>query len=333
MARRRETIEDAVWYWNASSDPFAKNVEPKWTKYSDIENEIIEDAYQRKEKEVLLDNYIIDFNDMLQINKSDKNKQRPVKRIAVDIEQQCFIPQKPPTTSSTFNEGGEICRLVWEWAQQENNGRHLLRQEDAPRILRQQLDEEAQKHSNVEIVVEALEKNTDVDLDTLYKKCMWVYTIESFLYRLVNKTLRTNDISKLKTLGPFAFLLNNALWKYRLNSNMALRLYRGIQLKPELVEMYKASIGQVRSWPAFTSTSKNLDVAQHFLQNTESSSIPILFCITVIPRPFVPSLCTDLSPFSEFRSEAEVLLPTAVSFLVDSVRIVGKGIHEIRITI
>jgi hypothetical protein len=207
-----------------------------------------------------------------------------------------------------------------------------LKKEDARRIVRQAiagikceaelLGEEKQANDGKRLV-RMLEEKTDHDLDTLYSCCIYMYTLETFLYHLTNKTLRSNDMSKIKTLGPFAFLLNNALWRYRSAGHFV--LYRGVQLEPEMIEMYKSSVDQVRSWPAFTSTSKNRDLAKHF-GNT-------LFQIKVIPRPFVPSLCTDITHFSEFQNEEEVLLPTAVSFMVNSVKLLSNGKHEVSLTI
>jgi hypothetical protein len=44
---------------------------------------------------------------------------------------------------------------------------------------------------------------------------VYIYTMETFLYTLINASLRNEDWSKIDTLGPFCFLLQCYLlhWK------------------------------------------------------------------------------------------------------------------------
>ncbi|CAF4683923.1 unnamed protein product, partial [Didymodactylos carnosus] len=55
----------AQWYWKSNSDPWSTNGDEEWTKYSDIESAIIEEAFNQKNKTKLaeLDNYSINLND------------------------------------------------------------------------------------------------------------------------------------------------------------------------------------------------------------------------------------------------------------------------------
>ncbi|CAF4316718.1 unnamed protein product, partial [Didymodactylos carnosus] len=75
----------AQWYWKSNSEPRSTNGKEEWTKYSDIESAIMEEALNRKNatKLVELDNYSINLNDSIQISKSDPNKQRPIKRVLI----------------------------------------------------------------------------------------------------------------------------------------------------------------------------------------------------------------------------------------------------------
>ncbi|CAF1608397.1 unnamed protein product, partial [Didymodactylos carnosus] len=38
----------AQWYWKSSYDPWTRSGKEEWTKYSDIESEIIEEAFNGK---------------------------------------------------------------------------------------------------------------------------------------------------------------------------------------------------------------------------------------------------------------------------------------------
>ncbi len=46
--------------------------------------------------------------------------------------------------------------------------------------------------------------------ETIITKFLELYTRECFLYRLINRTLRENNFSKVETLGPFCWFLQNA---------------------------------------------------------------------------------------------------------------------------
>lgn len=68
------------WYWNAASDPFAKSSIPDWKPYSAEDNNTIEERFKSKVNKAELKNHTIYFNEKMQVNKNDFNRQRPVKR-------------------------------------------------------------------------------------------------------------------------------------------------------------------------------------------------------------------------------------------------------------
>jgi len=71
-----------LWFFQSNPND---NEKEEWKRYSDFENEFIEEAYQRKDEEVQLNDYVINFKYNLQIKKDDQNKQRPVKRELIDV--------------------------------------------------------------------------------------------------------------------------------------------------------------------------------------------------------------------------------------------------------
>ena len=69
----KETRQRIVWMWKSNVDPW-NNVEPnEWKRYSDIENRMIELAYQQHQNQVELDDFLVDFTRQVQINKK-KNR-------------------------------------------------------------------------------------------------------------------------------------------------------------------------------------------------------------------------------------------------------------------
>ncbi|CAF1133842.1 unnamed protein product, partial [Didymodactylos carnosus] len=51
------------WYWKSNHNPWLRREKEEWTKYSDIESEIIEEAFNGTTQLIELDNYLIDLND------------------------------------------------------------------------------------------------------------------------------------------------------------------------------------------------------------------------------------------------------------------------------
>ena len=85
------------------------------------------------------------------------------------------------------------------------------------------------------------------------EKCIIsLYTQESFLYRLINSSLRENDQTKLNTLGAFSQLLFHCDCSSTISKfGYAGELYRGAQLDEETIESYKKAIGQYQNMGCF----------------------------------------------------------------------------------
>ena len=115
--------------------------------------------------------------------------------------------------------------------------------------------------------------------------------------------------SKVRTLGPFCLLLWDNPSNYQAAKEGTI-LYRGADLTSELISSFKVDCSKeekpIRSFPSFTSCSRNLDIAE-LLGN-------VLF-IMKIKHAFT----VDLQPFSQFPDEEEELLSPGVCFTVDRV--------------
>ena len=138
--------------------------------------------------------------------------------------------------------------------------------------------------------------------------CIRLYTMDSFLYRLVNTVLRENDLSKMKAIASYCYLLFRAFYDGSLTGYHYWGVvYRGIDLEKSYIDEYKTAVGQWKIWNQFSSTSANRSIAQHF-GNT-------LFIINIeLARGGL-----SLGSFSEFPSESEVLLPAGTKIKIDKV--------------
>ncbi|CAF1212676.1 unnamed protein product, partial [Rotaria sp. Silwood1] len=108
--------EQIQWMWKANENVFDLTQEAEWTMYTDVENQIIEQAYQKRMPEALLDQYHVNFEHLMQISNKDERQQRPVKRVAVDTSQQMLRKErflaKPLTPSKPFSDSDQLDFLL-----------------------------------------------------------------------------------------------------------------------------------------------------------------------------------------------------------------------------
>jgi hypothetical protein len=173
--------------------------------------------------------------------------------------------------------------------------------------------------------IHSIKKKT---IKTLQQCCARLYTKPCFLFKIVNKTLRDNDQSKLQTLGPFCYLLYNYIGTRR-NEYLSIRnqlkqifkptehfssiiVYRGEQLSLDQIEIYRQAVkkGYYYKWSSFVSTSKLREVAEMFGLN-------VLYIIH-IQRISYNDQYVDVSSIAYIEDEQEILLRPGVRFKIDS---------------
>ncbi|CAF3877008.1 unnamed protein product [Rotaria sp. Silwood1] len=98
----------------------------QWQKYTDAENEIIEDAYKEQRPQVKIDDgYVLDFKQQIQYEKDDQHRQHPIKRVQLErdrnnvhIREERFSSSVTLTSTSTA-ESRTISDQLTIW--QKNN--------------------------------------------------------------------------------------------------------------------------------------------------------------------------------------------------------------------
>lgn len=162
---------------------------------------------------------------------------------------------------------------------------------------------------------EMLRKVKYDDKKTIVSCCIHIYTAESFVYRILNETLRKYDMSKVDTFGPFCYFLN--CYPEALGRNYFVGIvYRCVKLDSDTIETYKQAIGQWKSWPAFTTTMKNKMTAEAFGN--------VLFVIELTPSTRYGK-AVDISQLSTFPAEDEVLLLPGSNFRINRMEYSQKG--------
>ncbi|CAF1118886.1 unnamed protein product, partial [Didymodactylos carnosus] len=153
------------------------------------------------------------------------------------------------------------------------------------------------------------------------------YARQSFVYKLINKALRTEDIEQLHIFRFFIADLCSSLAqeyeKMREREKGVLQVYRGVKLSNEEVEKLKANEGKLISMNGFLSTSRLPSVAQNFAsQSTKRrDAVVVLFEIEYDLSELNDHdiVCADIAKFSDYPEEQEVLFDLGATFKIQSV--------------
>ncbi|CAF1321851.1 unnamed protein product [Adineta ricciae] len=106
-------------------------------------------------------------------------------------------------------------------------------------------------------IVQEFEENYSSD------RSLWWYTKETFLYRLLNKALRVQNIDLLFLFRFFIRDIERELNQHRCLTSLL--LYRGQLMSNKELQVLKDSIGQLISMNSFLSTSINRSLATFYL--------------------------------------------------------------------
>ena len=147
-------------------------------------------------------------------------------------------------------------------------------------------------------------------------QALWWYTRNTFLYRMLNKALRTQDIDQLFLFRHVIQDIREQLKKDQCTSRVT--VYRGQYLKHDELELLMSLVGQMISMNSFVSTTFFKEVALSFIPETEKYE-RILFEIDADPqrkdiRPFA-----NITKYSSIAGEAEILFMPCSIFRIDSI--------------
>ncbi|CAM4820955.1 unnamed protein product [Rotaria magnacalcarata] len=151
-----------------------------------------------------------------------------------------------------------------------------------------------------------------------FDRAIWWYTRDSFLYRILNKALREQNIDLLFLLRFIISDMKQQLKKYQCSSR--LKLYRGQLMSMDELEMLNNSRGQLISINSFLSTSVKREVAYNFLMNSihADDTTRVLFEIVVDPKVGDIKSFANVKLLSYFPQEEEVLIMLGSIFKLGS---------------
>ena len=325
----KNALKCVEWMWQSNSNPWSKSETPTWSHYSDIENIIMEEAYLKKETTAVLDDYYIDFKKELQISNTDSYKQRPVKRMErkredKHLREERFVDLPVSTGRSFGGQYGWVSPFIIEFRRSLKLKPEQL-PSTQPDLVPMLVDKAAEgiieegkhirKKAEALKMASMLREKKHQGIEEVWKRCAYLYSMESFLYKTINTTMRLigdqehNDVwkSKVPTLGPFCLLL----WDDPLNKKAKTDkiVYRGANLNPEQIDKYKdmaKNQNKYGSFQAFTSCSRNREKAEEFGN--------ALFIMDLLV-----AFTADLAEVGEYPDEKEELVMPGVCFRVTKV--------------
>ena len=324
------------WYWKSAAADAGSLSSQEWTKFKDIDNEIIEDALNTKKRTVKIDGGCV--VNLTQKTLQVKCEQYPIKRFELERNRTtsqlreerfaCPVPLISTTTTTTEADSmfiGFVHTIPNAYYDRELRGKHktvaFVVGEAAKGILTEgtalEKAEEAKWLAEQLLVVKHLDQRVKITIAyqtptlpaPIGDTCINLYTRGSFWYTLLNRIMReqkTLTLEQLMTVGPFAYLLK--WYIYGEAPHEPLTVYRGLTLSEEERKEFLPEEGRHLTLKAFTSTSKNRAVAEMFSGNT-------LLVIEVQRNYFLGGHIAELSVFPD---EEEVLvLPGTALYLVN----------------
>ncbi|CAF3530295.1 unnamed protein product [Rotaria socialis] len=169
------------------------------------------------------------------------------------------------------------------------------------------------------------------EFDSTYhsSQAVWWYTKECFLYRLVNKALRQENINLLRIYRFFIVDLCNQLEEEHrkrivadsANNGRVIDLYRGQQLSRTEIDKLKSNTGSLISTNGFFSTTTKREVAISFANPRKTERLDIVQVLFEIQArsclEFV--IFADVKDLSAIKDENEYLFSIGAVFLIESV--------------
>jgi hypothetical protein len=275
------------WMWQSNPNPWSKTQPEVWSHYSDVENDIIEEAYSVKKSYTVLDGYRIDFKNHLQIAENNPNRQRPIKRVVrkkndTHLRVERFMHHPVALECPCGGQYGWVSTFIIEVRKSLKIQVEQLPSKDpsiVPMIVEKaavSIIEEGNllgRRLAAENITEKLEAPINNGIKLIWKCYTHLHSPERFIYKKVNEAMRLfsspeqEEIwrSKVRTLGPFCLLLWDNPFNNKLTKNI--KLYRGANLTEEQIKTYQdlsTKFKEYRMFQAFTSCSRNRQFAETF---------------------------------------------------------------------
>lgn len=147
------------------------------------------------------------------------------------------------------------------------------------------------------------------------------YTSDSFVFKLLNRAFRTENIELIYAFRYFIIDLCTQLEHQRLqlDKNERLLLYRGQHIPNEEFDKLRKNVGKLISPNGFLSTSRDRKISIIYAGKGSSRMTPVLFEIEVNSALSESVIFADVEHMSSFPHEREVLFSIGSTFKIESI--------------
>ena len=156
------------------------------------------------------------------------------------------------------------------------------------------------------------------------KNAIYWYTKQSFVYRLVNKALRTEDYEALLRLRLFIVDLCKSLdetYEHLRSTSTRITSYRGLKLHRSEIYKLKQNIGKEVATNGYYSTSTSREIAYSFAvkadRRQDIERVLLEIDVDLMERS---TALADVAHLSVFPHEKEILFDLGACFRIGSVR-------------
>jgi tetratricopeptide (TPR) repeat protein len=164
-------------------------------------------------------------------------------------------------------------------------------------------------------------------------EALYWYMKDSFIYRLFNKSLRSQNIDLLFLFRFFIHDIRQAIKQSKCTS--PIRVYRSQLMTKDEIDLFENSIGNLISINSFFSTSVYRELALLFLTQSSSSNDleKVLFEINADPLPTYTKPFGFIESNNYFRQTEEVLFTLGSIFRLISIQHQSDGIWIIQLSL
>ncbi|CAF2109024.1 unnamed protein product [Rotaria magnacalcarata] len=153
---------------------------------------------------------------------------------------------------------------------------------------------------------------------------LW-YTHDSFVYRIINRALRTQNIDIILKFYPFIADLHDqltALHKDFLDARppSVLKVYRGQKMHIDELKKITQNVGRLLSMNSFFSTGSDRELARHFAGEASQVNdrlVSILYEVYIDTKVHAAPF-SNLGKYSHFPGEEEFLFSIGAIFRIES---------------
>ncbi|CAF1023941.1 unnamed protein product [Rotaria magnacalcarata] len=302
LLRRPQNFQ---WYhWNSASNDSCFTNKEDWIKYADIDNEIIEDAYQAKKYMVEIDGgFVLDIKNMVEVTSSTQQTQ--IKRVQLDQDRRnahlraerftslpvvatTFTPLTTPINDEEdlavnnddvlplLRPSNIVDAYIVQEVKKNNKTITNIIEDAAQGVIEEgrahgklhQAEWLAQKLWNL-IQSGAASKAEDTGHrppPIIGQTAVHLYSRDSFWYKLVNHVLRNPHTNAKKQVKAIGSFvyLLNMYFDGGFRSTDFSTVYRGLTMTHEEREEFINKEDGIIEFQAFISTSKNRELAEWF---------------------------------------------------------------------